>query len=50
MHIPCWDGLVVSLSYVVGHTKDYHKNGTNCLPAWHAGVMVGVMHLKDLLG
>ena len=25
MHIPCWDGLVVILSYVVGHTKDYHK-------------------------
>ena len=19
-----------------GHTKDQHKNGTNCLPAWHA--------------
>ena len=19
-----------------GHTKDNHKNGTNCLPAWHA--------------
>ena len=19
-----------------GHTKDHHKNGTNCLPAWHA--------------
>ena len=18
------------------HTKDHHKNGTNCLPAWHA--------------
>ena len=18
-----------------GHTKDHHKNGTNCLPAWH---------------
>ena len=20
----------------LGHTKDHHKNGTNCLPAWHA--------------
>ena len=19
-----------------GHTKDHHKNCTNCLPAWHA--------------
>ena len=19
-----------------GHTKDHHKNGTNCLPAWYA--------------
>ena len=19
-----------------GHTKDHHKNGTNCLPAWRA--------------
>ena len=25
-----------------GHTKDHHKNGTNCLPAWHAGIRVGV--------
>ena len=21
-----------------GHTKDHHKNSTNCLPAWHACV------------
>ena len=42
----CWFGLVVSVaaSHMVGrgfasqpdHTKDHHKNGTNCLPAWHA--------------
>ena len=19
-----------------GHTKDHHKNGTDCLPVWHA--------------
>ena len=25
-----------------GHTKDQHKNGTNCLPAWHACIMVRV--------
>ena len=25
-----------------GHTKDHHKNGTNCLPAWPAGVRVRV--------
>ena len=25
-----------------GYTKDRHKNGTNCLPAWHTGVRVGV--------
>ena len=39
-------GLVVSVSASntvgrdfasrPGHTKDHHKNGTNCLPAWHA--------------
>ena len=23
-------------SFRPGHTKDHHKNGTNCLPAWHA--------------
>ena len=23
-------------AYRPGHTKDHHKNGTNCLPAWHA--------------
>ena len=45
-------GLVVSVSasHTVGyefasrpgHTKDYHKNVTNCLPAFHACVRVGV--------
>ena len=40
---PCWVGLVVSMSasHMVGcgfasrpgHTKDHHKNGTNCLSA-----------------
>ena len=25
-----------------GHTKDHHKNGMNCLPAWHVSVRVGV--------
>ena len=43
---PCRVGSVgsVSVSRTVGrefasrpgHTKDHHKNGTNCLPAWHA--------------
>ena len=43
---PCWVGSVgsVSTSRTVGHefasrpghTKDHHKNGTNCLPVWHA--------------
>ena len=42
----CRVGLVVSVSasHTVGrefasrpgHTKDHHKNGTNCLPAWYA--------------
>ena len=42
---PCRVGLVVSMSVShrvgrefasrLGHTKDHHKNGTNCLPAWH---------------
>ena len=63
----------VSASHVVGHgfssqlghTKDHHKNGTNCLPTWHGrqkgrsltvqsdrlcGTVYGDMHLKDLLG
>ena len=45
-------GLVVSVSacHAVGrefasrpgHTIDHHKNGTNCLPAWHAGIRVRV--------
>ena len=44
--------LVVSVSalmqYVhgfmprLGHSKDFHKNATNCLPAWHAYIKVGV--------
>ena len=44
--VPCRVGSVssVSASRTVGrefasrpgHTKDHHKNGTNCLPAWHA--------------
>ena len=43
---PCRVGLVVgvSASHTVGrefasrpgHTKGNHKNGTNCLPEWHA--------------
>ena len=28
----------VNLSSRSGHTKDYHKIGTNYLPAWHACV------------
>ena len=49
---PCQVGSVdsVSASHTVGrdfaprsgHTKDHHKNGTKCLPAWHACVRVGV--------
>ena len=44
--VPCLIGSVgsVSASRTVGrefasrpgHTKDHHKNSTNCLPAWHA--------------
>ena len=43
---PCQVGSVgsISASHMVGrefasrpgHTKSHHKNGTNCLPAWHA--------------
>ena len=42
----CRFGLLVSVSASrtvgrefasgPGHTKDHHKNDTNCLPAWHA--------------
>ena len=43
--MPLKVGLVVSMSASQtvgqtvpggGHTKDHHKNGTNCLPAWQA--------------
>ena len=50
-YTPCWAGLVVSVSasHTIGrgfasrpsHTKD-HKNGTNCLPAWHAMHLIRV--------
>ena len=50
--VPRWVGLVVSVStsHAVGrgfalrpgHTKDHYKNATNCFPAWHADVRVGV--------
>ena len=43
---PCQVGLEVSMSAShaighgfgprLGHTKDHHKNGTNCLSAWHS--------------
>ena len=49
---PCPVGLVVSVSasHTIGrefasrsaHTKDHHNNGTNCFPAWYAGIRVGV--------
>ena len=26
----------------LGQTKGHHKNGTNCHPAWHADIRVGV--------
>ena len=52
IYLLCMVGLVVcaSASHVVGrsfaswlgHTKDHHKNDTNCLPAWHTGIRVGV--------
>ena len=44
--LPYRVGLVVSVSasHTVGrgfaswlvHTKNHHKNGTNCIPEWHA--------------
>ena len=33
-----------------GHTKDHHKNGTNCLPALHACVRIGVWQPDCLKG
>ena len=41
--------VIMSASHAVGcgfvphpgHTKDHHKSGTNCLPAWHTGIRVG---------
>ena len=46
LNSPCRVGLMVSVSasHTIGrgfasrpgHTKDHHKNGTNCLPARHA--------------
>ena len=54
-----WDGLVVrvSVSHTVkgrgfapwlGDTKDHHEHGTHCLPAWHAGIGVGVCQCINL--
>ena len=49
---PCRVGSVgsVSASHTVarefasrpGHTKDHHKNGTHCLPAWHTMRQLGL--------
>ena len=33
-----------------GHIKDPYINDTNCLPAWHAGFMVGVLRLDCVKG
>ena len=27
----------------LGHTKDHHKNGTNCLPVIHTGTSIGLV-------
>ena len=43
-----------SASHAIGHgfapwlgvNKDFHKNDTDCLPAWHAGVRVRVWQCK----
>ena len=50
--LPRHDGLVICMSAFhkvghgfasqSGHTKDHHKNGTDCLHALHAFVRVGV--------
>ena len=50
--LPYRDELVVSMpashavgrkfTHWLGHTKDRHENGTNCIPAWHAGVRVRI--------
>ena len=40
------DRLIHGRSWVrfsPGHTKDHQENGTNCLPALHACVRVGVL-------
>ena len=65
----CHDVLVVSVSAspvfgrLLVHTKDPHKDGTNCLPVWHTGIkpdcvigwvvcgtVYGNMLFLDLLG
>ena len=55
--LPHRGGLVVSVSasHAVGrgfasqsgHTKCHHKNGTNCLPAFHVCVRVGVLTVQS---
>ena len=50
--LQCHEGSVVSMSTSheeglrftpqLGHTKDHHKNGTDYLPAWQAGILVRV--------
>ena len=52
--------VVCQFAFQLGQTKVHQKNGTNCLPAWHAVVRVGVwqcsptvygdINFKDLLG
>ena len=32
-----------------GHTKDHPKNGTNCLPALHTCVRVGVLQCSQTI-
>ena len=52
LYIPGRDCLVVSMSAShavgrglaprLGHNKDYNKNGTHCIFAWHAVVRIGI--------
>ena len=31
------------------HAKDYNENGTNCLPAYHAGIKVPTHGLTSVI-
>ena len=38
----CWDAVGRGFAPQPSHTKNHHKNGIKCLPAWYTGIRVRV--------